>query len=66
MSLTVREMAAAETDLIVGYFLNATPEFMEILSVDPSRLPPAASWRERVAREFTLPREQRNVLLNAC
>jgi hypothetical protein len=40
-------MTAAETDLIVDYFLNATPEHLEMLGVDPSRLPPAASWRER-------------------
>ena len=40
MSLTVREMAAAETDIIVDYFLNATPEHLEMLGVDPTRFPP--------------------------
>ena len=43
MSLTVRERAVAETDLIVDYFLNSTPEHLEILGVDPTRFPPAAS-----------------------
>src|SRR3954469_13121803 len=63
MTLTVREMAAAETDLIVDYFLNATPEHLEMLGVDPTRFPTAASWRERFHREYALPIEQRNVLL---
>jgi RimJ/RimL family protein N-acetyltransferase len=63
MTLTVREMAAAETDLIVEYFLNSTPEHLEMLGVDPSRFPPAASWRERIRSECTLPIEQRAVVL---
>ena len=42
MTLTVREMAAAETDLIVDYFLNSTPEHLEMLGVDPTRLPSRA------------------------
>lgn len=62
MSLIVREMAAAETDLIVEYFLNSTPEHLEMLGVDPTRFPPAASWRERLRRECALPGEQRNLL----
>jgi RimJ/RimL family protein N-acetyltransferase len=63
MTLAAREMAAAETDLIVDYFLNATPEHLEMLGVDPTRFPPAAGWRERMQRECALPVEQRNVLL---
>jgi RimJ/RimL family protein N-acetyltransferase len=63
MTLTVREMAAAETDIIVDYFLNATPEHLEMLGVDPTRFPPAASWRERLHRESALPVEQRAVVL---
>jgi RimJ/RimL family protein N-acetyltransferase len=37
MTLTVREMTAAETDLIVEYFLHSTPEHLEMLGVDPGR-----------------------------
>lgn len=62
MTLIVREMAAAETDLIVEYFLNSTPEHLEMLGVDPTRFPPAASWRERLRRECALPVEQRSLL----
>ena len=63
MTLTVREMTAAETDLIVEYFLNSTPEHLEMLGVDPTRFPPAASWRERLRREAALPIEQRSAVL---
>ncbi len=48
MTLTVREMTAAETDLIIDYFQNSTPEHLETLGVDPTRLPPEQSWRERL------------------
>ena len=63
MALTVREMTAAEMDLVIDYFLTATPEHLELLGVDPTRLPPAASWRELIRREYELPIAQRNMLL---
>ena len=63
MTLTVREMTAAETDLIVEYFLSSTPEHLEMLGVDPTRFPPAASWRERLRRECALPIEHRSLVL---
>jgi len=63
MTLAVREMTVAETDLIVDYFLNSTPEHLEMLGVDPTRFPPAAVWRERIRREAALPIEQRAVVL---
>ena len=63
MTLTVREMTAAETDLIVEYFLHSTPEHLEMLGVDPTRFPSAASWRERLRRECALPVEHQSVVL---
>ena len=63
MALTVREMTAAETGLVIDYFLTATPEHLELLGVDPSRLPSADSWRERICRQCELPIAQRNTLL---
>ena len=63
MALTVREMTAAETDLIIDYFQNSTPEHLETLGVDPTRLPPVQSWRERLQREATLPIDKRTVVL---
>jgi len=59
MALTVREMAGSEIDIIIEYFLGSTPEHLEILGVDRSRLPTAERLRERFARERALPIEQR-------
>jgi RimJ/RimL family protein N-acetyltransferase len=63
MTLTVREMAGSEVDLIMGYFFKSSPEHLETLGVDPSRLFPAEHWRERLQRECTLPIERRNAML---
>jgi RimJ/RimL family protein N-acetyltransferase len=63
MPLTVREMTVEEVDLIVGYFHNSTPEHLETLGVDPTRLPAPEAWRDRYRREYTLPINQRATLL---
>jgi len=63
MTLTVREMMASEVDVIIQYFQDSTPEHLETLGVDPTRLPPVQSWRERLQRECTLPIEQRTMTL---
>jgi RimJ/RimL family protein N-acetyltransferase len=62
MAPAVREMMGSEVDLIIDYFQNATPEHLETLGVDPTRLPPAESWRERLRRQCELPIEQRSML----
>jgi RimJ/RimL family protein N-acetyltransferase len=62
MTLTVREMTLAETEIIIDYFHDSTPEYLEMLGVDPTRLPPPEAWRERFARECALPVEKRNAL----
>ena len=59
MTLTVREMTGSEVDLIIEYFFQSTPEYLEILGVDPSRLPAPESWRERFRLECAQPAEQR-------
>ena len=57
MTLHIRPMALSETDLIVDYFHGSTPEHLETMGVDPTRLP--AAWRERFRQNFALPVEQR-------
>lgn len=59
MTLTVREMAGSEIDIVIEYFFKSTPEFLEILGVDPTRLPAPERLRERFAYERALPIEQR-------
>jgi RimJ/RimL family protein N-acetyltransferase len=63
MTLTVREMVSSEVDVVIEYFQNSTPEHLELLGVDPTRLPPLESWRERMRHECTLPIDQRARLL---
>ncbi len=63
MALTAREMTVAETDLVIDYFHNSTPEYLETLGVDPSRMPSRESWRERLALEFARPVEQRAAIV---
>jgi RimJ/RimL family protein N-acetyltransferase len=63
MALTAREMTVAETDLVIEYFHNSTPEYLETLGVDPSRMPTRESWRERLRLEFARPAEQRAAIV---
>jgi RimJ/RimL family protein N-acetyltransferase len=63
MTLTVREMMSTEVDLIIDYFQNATPEHLETLGVDPTRLPPVDAWRDRLRRELALSADQRTMVL---
>ena len=63
MSLVVREMAVEDADLIIEYFHGSTPEHLELLGVDPTRLPPPERWRERYANECATPVRYRSTLL---
>jgi hypothetical protein len=40
MNLAVRPMVLSEADLVIDYFHRAAPEHLEMLGVDPARLPP--------------------------
>jgi RimJ/RimL family protein N-acetyltransferase len=59
MDLEVRPMTLAESEMIIDYFHSATPEHLEMLGVDPTRLPPPAKWRAHYQHEFALPIEQK-------
>lgn len=59
MGLTVREMRLDEVHLIIDYFYAATPEYLEMMGVDPSRLLPPQAWYARLESEYAVPIEQR-------
>jgi RimJ/RimL family protein N-acetyltransferase len=63
VALSVREMRLAEVGLVVDYFHGASPEHLETLGVDPTRLPEPARWREYYAREYGQPIEKRKAFL---
>jgi RimJ/RimL family protein N-acetyltransferase len=65
MSLAVREMAPDEVALIIDYFHDATPEHLEMLGVDPTRLPARERWRERYADDYARPVKDRSTFLIA-
>ena len=63
MGVMARLMEPSECGIIIDYFHRSTPEHLELLGVDPTRLPSAAAWRDRYEREFALPLGQRSSLL---
>ncbi len=63
MSLVIREMTLDEVGLVIDYFHGSTPEHLEMLGVDPTRLPPRQDWRARYAAEYGKPMQDRSTLL---
>ena len=59
MPLIVREMAIDEVDLIIDYFYGSTPEHLELLGVDPTRLPMPSHWRQGYIADYEKPAEER-------
>jgi RimJ/RimL family protein N-acetyltransferase len=55
-----RPMQLSETDIIIDYFQSASPEYLNTLGVDPSRLLERAQWKARFEHLFARPIEERN------
>ncbi len=62
MEINVRELAPEEALIVVDYFHGSTPEHLERMGVDPTRLPPREEWRERLGADFARPLDQRDRL----
>jgi RimJ/RimL family protein N-acetyltransferase len=63
VALLVREMALDEVGLIIDYFHDSSPEHLEMLGVDPTRLPPRDRWRRRYEEDDAQPRAKRSSML---
>jgi RimJ/RimL family protein N-acetyltransferase len=63
MGLTVRQMEAAEAGLIIDYFHSSTPEHLELLGVDPTRLPEPGRWLATYLEDARKPLAERDFLL---
>lgn len=61
MDLNVREMSLDEVHLIIDYFYTSTPEHLEMMGVDPSRLLSPQAWYAKFEREFALRVEERQL-----
>jgi len=59
MKVYAREMQLSEVALVVDYFHHATPEHLETMGVDPSRMPRRVEWLESFKQDFALPVERR-------
>lgn len=55
----VREWTPADVPRVAAYFLNAAPEFLELLGVDPDKLPGREEWIDAACTELALPLEER-------
>ena len=62
MELQVREMRLEETPLVIDYFHSSTPEHLEMLGVDPTRLPPRDVWTSMFKSQYGLPVAERKGL----
>jgi hypothetical protein len=60
MEIVAREMVAGEINIVIDYFHSSTPEHLEMLGVDPTRLPPKQVWKDRFRQLFATPIEARS------
>jgi RimJ/RimL family protein N-acetyltransferase len=63
MPLHVREMQLSEVDLRIGYFHDATDEYLEMIGADRARLPAPEAWRSYYAEQYARPLEERETYL---
>jgi RimJ/RimL family protein N-acetyltransferase len=63
MSLVVREMALDQVGLVIDYFHGSTPEHLETMGVDPTRLPRRSDWQARYLAEYSKPAQERTTLV---
>jgi hypothetical protein len=63
MNISVREMQLEEVETVIDYFHNVTPEHLELLGVDPTRLPSKVQWKQFYEYDYSQPRERRKSLM---
>jgi RimJ/RimL family protein N-acetyltransferase len=63
VNLDVREMALDETGLVIDYFHSSTPEHLEMMGVDATRLLAREAWTARLKDDYDLPITERQSLI---
>ena len=56
-------MTLDEVGLIIDYFHGASAEHLEMMGVDPTRMPSPARWREQYAEDYGKPVRERSSFL---
>ncbi|MCU0347194.1 MAG: GNAT family N-acetyltransferase [Saprospiraceae bacterium] len=52
-NLTVREIQSTDIPLISDYWLNADPDFLHGMGIDPAKLPTREEWAQMLAAQLT-------------
>jgi len=63
MTLSVRPMNSSEVDIIIDYFTKSSCEHLELLGVDPTRIPSRSAFRKGFLFEFERALDQRSNML---
>jgi hypothetical protein len=53
MPIVVREMALDQVGLVIDYLHGSTPQTLEVMGVDPTRLPRRSDWQVRSVAEYS-------------
>jgi RimJ/RimL family protein N-acetyltransferase len=61
--LTVREMQLDEVETVIRYFHESPVEHLEMMGVDPTKLPDPAIWLARYSDDYKRPVEDRKTFL---
>ena len=64
LGLKARLMTRDEIHVLIDYFHDSSPEHLETLGGDPTRLPKREAWHQRMLQEFSLPLHQRTNVLD--
>ena len=59
MDTGIREMQPGEQERVIDYFLNAGPDLLHVMGVDPDRLPDHKTWDALIRDDFGTPLRQR-------
>ena len=60
MECTVRPMCLEEMELMVDYFLQASPEFLIHMGADPDKLPQREDWLQLLEKDMAKPLKNRD------
>lgn len=57
--IAVRELKSKEAELVVRYFLDATPDFLKGMGVDRAKLPSLDEWVAMIQSDLEKPMEEK-------
>ncbi|MGJ4949477.1 GNAT family N-acetyltransferase [Bradyrhizobium sp. HKCCYLS20291] len=63
MTLDIREMELHETGMVIDYFYSSSIEQLDLMGIDPTRMPTVPAWRLLYTALYDAPPAERAVLL---